>query len=71
MKRYLLPVLFFLSVLIFLTACTEEAPVSSAGTVDTSVNDTLEEKYIPDGLHPNDEGHKIIAYKLKNFLEAL
>jgi len=31
----------------------------------------IQEKYIPDGLHPNDEGHKIIAYKLKNFLEAL
>ena len=29
------------------------------------------EKFIPDGLHPNDAGHKIIADKLRRFLEAL
>lgn len=29
------------------------------------------EKYMPDGLHPNDEGHKIIAHKLQKFLENL
>ena len=29
------------------------------------------ERYIPDGLHPNDEGHVIIAAKLKTFLEQL
>lgn len=28
-------------------------------------------KYMPDGLHPNDEGHKIIANKLGRFLENL
>jgi len=28
-------------------------------------------KYMPDGLHPNDEGHKIIAKKLGKFLENL
>ena len=28
-------------------------------------------KYMPDGLHPNDEGHKIIANKLGKFLENL
>jgi len=61
MKRYLLPVLFFLSVLIFLTACTEEAPVSSAGTVDTSVNDTLEEKYIPDGVTLEEDTYIIVS----------
>ncbi len=31
----------------------------------------IKEKYMPDGLHPNDNGHKIIARLLKNFLEAL
>lgn len=31
----------------------------------------IQEKYIPDGLHPNDEGNRIIAYKLKRFLESL
>ena len=28
-------------------------------------------KYMPDGLHPNDEGHKIMAQKLGKFLENL
>ncbi|MBQ9747485.1 MAG: SGNH/GDSL hydrolase family protein [Clostridia bacterium] len=27
--------------------------------------------YIPDGLHPNDAGHEIIAHKIKKFLENL
>lgn len=31
----------------------------------------IQEAYIPDGLHPNDEGHKIIARKLKAFLKVL
>ncbi len=31
----------------------------------------INDKYVPDGLHPNDEGHKIIAHKLQRFLEAL
>ena len=31
----------------------------------------IQEKYIPDGLHPNDEGHKVISGKLKKFLEQL
>ncbi len=31
----------------------------------------IAEKYIPDGLHPNDEGHKIIADRLGNFLANL
>ncbi len=31
----------------------------------------IQEKYMPDGLHPNDEGHMIIAHKLKAFLESL
>lgn len=29
------------------------------------------EGYMPDGLHPNDAGHKIIAHKLQKFLENL
>ena len=29
------------------------------------------EKYMPDGLHPNDLGHEIIAHKLQKFLENL
>ncbi|MBR5152977.1 MAG: SGNH/GDSL hydrolase family protein [Clostridia bacterium] len=31
----------------------------------------IQEAYMPDGLHPNDAGHVIIAQKLKTFLEAL
>jgi len=31
----------------------------------------IKEKYIPDGLHPNDNGNAVIAHKLKTFLEAL
>ena len=31
----------------------------------------IAEKYIPDGLHPNDEGHKIIAERLGNILVNL
>ncbi|MBQ2696518.1 MAG: SGNH/GDSL hydrolase family protein [Clostridia bacterium] len=27
--------------------------------------------YMPDGIHPNDAGHAMVARKLKNFLEAL
>lgn len=26
---------------------------------------------VPDGLHPNDEGHKVLAYRMKNFLESI
>lgn len=31
----------------------------------------LREKYCPDGLHPNDAGHKIIASRLAGFLKTL
>ncbi|MBR2884730.1 MAG: SGNH/GDSL hydrolase family protein [Clostridia bacterium] len=31
----------------------------------------IQENYIPDGLHPNDNGNAVIAYKLKKFLEQL
>ncbi len=31
----------------------------------------LREKYMPDGLHPNDAGHKKIADKLINFLKLM
>jgi len=33
--------------------------------------DEIRENFLPDGLHPNDAGHEIIARKLKNFLEQL
>ena len=33
--------------------------------------DILKEKYCPDGLHPNDAGHAIIADRLIGFLKAL
>ena len=31
----------------------------------------IKEWYCPDGLHPNDDGHRLIAEKLKGFLEML
>ncbi len=31
----------------------------------------LREKYCPDGLHPNDAGHKLIASRLAGFLKSL
>jgi lysophospholipase L1-like esterase len=31
----------------------------------------LQEMYMPDGIHPNDAGHALIAAKLKGFLETL
>lgn len=31
----------------------------------------IKEKYVPDGLHPSDEGNLVIARKLKSFLEAM
>ena len=31
----------------------------------------IQEKYVHDGLHPNDAGHKIIADRLTAFLRAL
>ena len=33
--------------------------------------DANREKFMPDGIHPNDAGHELIANKLKRFLEAL
>lgn len=33
--------------------------------------DILREKYMPDGLHPNDEGHRLIASRLAGFLKSL
>ena len=33
--------------------------------------DAIKRKYCPDGLHPNDAGHAIIAQRLKGFLETL
>ena len=29
------------------------------------------DRYMPDGLHPNDLGHEIMAHKLQKFLENL
>lgn len=31
----------------------------------------IQEAFVPDGLHPNDAGHEIIAERLGNFLSAL
>lgn len=31
----------------------------------------LMEKFVPDGLHPNDAGHELIAQRLENFLLSL
>ena len=31
----------------------------------------LREKYMPDGLHPSDEGNRLIASRLIGFLKAL
>ncbi len=31
----------------------------------------IQEAYVPDGLHPNDAGHRVVADKLKKFLENL
>ena len=28
-------------------------------------------RYVPDGLHPNDEGHVILAEEIHKFLEGL
>lgn len=33
--------------------------------------EVLREKYCPDGLHPNGEGHKLIASRLAGFLKSL
>lgn len=33
--------------------------------------DILKEKYMPDGCHPNDEGHKILASKILAFLKNM
>lgn len=37
----------------------------------TPIVPVMQELYMPDGLHPNDEGHALIAAKLKGFLETL
>lgn len=34
-------------------------------------NKSVKEKYVPDGIHPNSEGHKIIADLLGDFLKKL
>lgn len=31
----------------------------------------IQQKYIPDGLHPNDDGNAILAHKIARFLEML
>lgn len=37
-----------------------------------SVNSpTIKENYIPDGLHPNDAGHRILAKRIIGFLQSL
>lgn len=34
-------------------------------------NPILREKYMPDGLHPNDEGHALLAQRLLSVLESI
>ena len=34
-------------------------------------HDICRERLMPDGLHPSDEGHAIIAHRLGKFLELL
>lgn len=31
----------------------------------------IQQKYVPDGLHPNDDGNAILAHKIAHFLETL
>ena len=31
----------------------------------------IQQKYVPDGLHPNDAGHEILARKIAKFIETL
>ena len=31
----------------------------------------IEEKFCPDGLHPNDDGHRLMAERIGNYLKAL
>lgn len=31
----------------------------------------IKKKFMPDGLHPNDEGHIILAQKICNFLKNI
>lgn len=33
--------------------------------------DVIKERYMPDGLHPNDAGHKLLADKIVGFLKSL
>ena len=33
--------------------------------------DVIKQKYCPDGLHPNDAGHVLMAERIGNFLEKL
>ena len=40
------------------------------GMLDPNDPDT-QARYVPDGLHPNDAGHVILAEKLRSFLESL
>ena len=41
-----------------------------AGVLDPNDPQVMEE-YVPDGLHPNDAGHAILAEKIREFLESL
>ena len=34
-------------------------------------NETIRQKYMPDGLHPSDDGHRLIYERLKGFLTSL
>ena len=34
-------------------------------------NETCRQRLLPDGLHPSDEGHRLLALKIGNFLKML
>ena len=33
--------------------------------------DSVRERFVPDGLHPNDDGHAILAERIAGFLKSL
>ena len=38
---------------------------------ESGLQPIIQQKYIPDGLHPNDDGNAILAHKIARFLETL
>lgn len=42
----------------------------AAGGIQPAIEE-VKNAYMPDGLHPNDAGHRIIADKLKSFIKNM